>query len=229
MRIAGIKLDLGHRRRGVLVRHHDRGFQPLIPAGPFLDLPLVHRMGQGAGQIGVDRSLARRRQRVEDAELDVVRVQMLAGHERQIAARPAAGGWEGIPARRHRLRLRIGRPLFIGLAVGEPERFQMRLPALGQPGIQRLHPVDPRMDVAIGDHQPVGRRQMGAGPVQNIDVHEANSCLDCVGLPGAEPSSPRLRRNLGNAFSGLSTVILRISSGEKPSGITSCPSNCQCG
>ena len=220
--IAGVAFDFGDRGRGVLVGHDDRGLQPRIFTGPFLDLPLVHRMGQRARQVGVHRPLAGRGQRIEDPEFDIVRVQMLPGHEPEVAAGPAAAGREGIPSRRHRLRLRIGRTPFIGLTVQHPEGLHMFLPALRQPGIQRLHAIDPRMDIAIGDHQTVGRGHMGAGTVQHIDVHDANSLLLCA-LP---PCDSRRR---GNALSGLSIVILRTSSAEKPSGITSCPSNCQCG
>ncbi len=222
MRVTGKALDLRDGCGGILVRDHDRGFQPAVLAGPFLDLPLIHRMRHGAGQVGVDRALAGRGQRVEDAEFDIVGIQMLPGHEGQITAGSAAGRGKRIPARGHRLRLGIGRPALIGLAVGHPEGFKMFLPALGQPRIQRLHAGDARMDVAIGDHQPVGRGQMGPGSVQNIDVHDVSSLLLGVSPPWANPKR-------GNACSGLSIVILRISSAEKPSGIASCPSNCQCG
>ena len=100
--IAGALLDHLRRGRAVLERHHHRRLQPRIARGPFRHLPLVGGMRQRRRQIRVLRALAAG-QRIENAERDVVRIEMLLGHERRgrcrdcrrsarrRAGRPAAG------------------------------------------------------------------------------------------------------------------------------------------
>ena len=149
--LAGAALDLAHRRRGVLIGDDDGGLEPGLLAGPEGDLPVVDGAAIGVRKVEVLQALAGL-ERVQHAEADIVRVEMLGAHEGKVAAGPAAGGRIGVAARGVGLALRIGRAVQEGLAGPGAVALQMALPALLEEGVDlALERFRARMDVAVGD------------------------------------------------------------------------------
>ncbi|KTT89745.1 hypothetical protein NS44R_14965, partial [Mammaliicoccus sciuri] len=56
--VAGALADLGRGRGAILIGDDDRALQPGVLAGPFLDLPVVDRRADRAGEILVAESLS---------------------------------------------------------------------------------------------------------------------------------------------------------------------------
>src|SRR6266403_2545465 len=106
--VAGALTDFFGCGRAVLVADHDRTLQARILAGPFLDLPIVDRGAERGAEFVIADTLPAG-ERIENAEHDVVRTEMLLLHERQRRTLRSAFRRIGVAARRVRLRLRIGR------------------------------------------------------------------------------------------------------------------------
>src|ERR1700733_6104016 len=77
----------------------DRGLEAAILRRPFRDLPLVGRGAQRRTKLGIRHALPAL-QRIEDAEGDIVRIEMLGLHETETAAGPAAFRRQRIAPRR---------------------------------------------------------------------------------------------------------------------------------
>ena len=109
-------LDLGDRELGVVLADEDRGLQPRIAVGPERELPVV----DGALDRGAEFEILLREdeevEHLQNAELDVERIEMLLAHEIEIGARRPAGRRPGIAARDQRRGARIGRGADIGRA-----------------------------------------------------------------------------------------------------------------
>ena len=72
--------------------HDDRAAQPLFLADQHLELPIVHRGTQRGAEGGVALACGRRAQRLQDADRNVVRIEMLGAHEAQVGCRRPEGG-----------------------------------------------------------------------------------------------------------------------------------------
>ena len=148
--IAGALADFGGGGNAVFIGDDDRALQARILGCPFLDLPIIDRGADCAGQILVAQALPAG-ERIEHAEGYVVGIEQLLLHEGQRGALRAAFRRPGVAARGVRLRLRIGRAFHhavIGLlAVG----LEVFVPAFGEVGIEFVRGGTRRMDVAIGD------------------------------------------------------------------------------
>ena len=91
---------------------------------------------------------------LQDAELDVVGIEMLLLHEGEIGAGHAAGRRPGVAPRDQRRGARIGRGADIGRAQMVAVGLQMLLPAFRQELVEVGARTQARMDVAIDDAQP---------------------------------------------------------------------------
>ncbi len=149
----GAALDLGDRRLGVVLPDQDRGLQPRLAAGPVRELPVV----DGALDRGAEIEILLREdeeiEHLQDAELDVERIEMLLAHEGEIGSGRSAGRRPGIAARDQRRGPRIGRGADIGRAQMIAVGLQMLLPAFGQERIEVGARMQARMDIAVDDPQ----------------------------------------------------------------------------
>jgi hypothetical protein len=92
---------------------------------------------------------------VQHTESDVVRIEVVGAHEREIAAGSSAVGRPGIAARRIRPAFRIGRSGLERLAGQRSEEVQVILAAFFQIRLKSLHPQFRGLtNVAVGDPQP---------------------------------------------------------------------------
>ena len=162
--VAGALLDLLHRGLGVVLRHQDRCAQPRLQIDEVMRLPVVHRRAQRRRLIEVARGVAAE-QRLQHAIGDVVGVQQLLAHERNVGARQSAARRPGIAPRR------VGREARIGAAIGVDAAVELAVfrhvlaPALGQVLVQRAG-LHVGMDVAIDDAET----RIGLGtPLHHID------------------------------------------------------------
>ena len=209
-RVAGPAFDLRHRRIGILVRHHDGALQPRLDQ-PLRFHPAVHRGGHAGTELAVLEAGAVVAGGVQDAELNVVLVQQLLLHEGQAAARAPTLRRPGVAAGRIRLALRIGWPCLIRLPRPRPERLRHLHPALLHIREQILVGVALRMDVAVGNGEFCARGRLDDRAAGHLNVHWTVS----------------IKR--GKVSRGLSIMILRTRSRDRPSGSAASPSNCQCG
>src|SRR5581483_6726003 len=114
------------------------------------------------------------------------------------------------------LRLGIGRALHHALIGMLVVGLQMLLPAPCEKRIELGPGGARRMDVAVGDRGLCILRCCLLGKVAELHVHGVVSL-----------ATSWLRRPY--VAKGLSIMILRTRSDDKPLGSTSLPSNCQCG
>ena len=122
-------LDLGDRRLGVVLPDQNGGFQPRLAAGPVRELPFVDGALDRGAEIEILLREDEQVEHLQDAELDVERIEVLLAHEGEIGSRRAAGRRPCIAARDQRRGARIGR----GADIGRPQMIavglQMLLPA----------------------------------------------------------------------------------------------------
>src|SRR6266446_3822138 len=100
--VAGAFADFFGRRQAVLVADHDRALEARILAGPFLDLPVVDRGAERGAELMIADALSAG-ERIENAQHDIVRIEMLLLHERQRRTLGTAFRRIGVPSRRVRL------------------------------------------------------------------------------------------------------------------------------
>ena len=91
---------------------------------------------------------------LQNAELDIERIEMLLLHEVEIGARRPAGRRPGVAPRDQRRGARIRRGADIGRAQMAAIGLQMLLPALRQELVEIGMRMDARMNIAIDDAQP---------------------------------------------------------------------------
>src|ERR1700730_1496891 len=97
----GATLDLGDRGLGVVLPNQNRRLQPRLAATPVRKLPLIDGALDRGAEIQI---LLREEEEVEhlqDAELDLERIEVLLAHEGEIGAGRSAGWRAGIAARAH--------------------------------------------------------------------------------------------------------------------------------
>src|SRR6266478_5396832 len=146
-------LDLGNGCLGVVLPDQDRGLQPGVPAGPMRELPFV----DGALDRGAELEVLLREdehvEHLQNAELDVERIEVLLAHEGEIGSGRAAGRRPGIAARDQRRGPRIGR----GADIGRPQMIavalQVLLPAFGQERVEVASRMQAGMNIAVDDPQ----------------------------------------------------------------------------
>src|SRR6266478_6536391 len=145
--------DLGNGRLGVVLPDQNRGLQPGLPAGPVRELPFV----DGALDRGAEFEVLLREdehvEHLQDAELDVERIEVLLAHEGEIGSGRAAGRRPGIAARDQGPGPRIGRGADIGRAQMIAVGLQVLLPALRQERVEVGARMQARMHVAVDDPQ----------------------------------------------------------------------------
>ena len=112
----GAAVDLGDRQRRVILADQDRGLQAGIAMRPEGKLPVV----DGALDRGTEFEILLREdeevEHLQNAELDVERIEMLLLHEGEIRAGRPAGRRPGIAPRDQGRGARIGRGADIGRA-----------------------------------------------------------------------------------------------------------------
>src|SRR5947209_3879663 len=150
----GAALDLGDRRLGVVLADQYRGFQPRLAAGPVGELPLVDGPLDRGAEIEILLRKDKKIEHLQDAELDIERIEMLLPHESEIRSRRPAGGRPGIASRDQRRRARIGSGAHIGRAQMIAIRLQMLLPSPGQEWIEIGARMQAWMHIAIDNTQP---------------------------------------------------------------------------
>src|SRR5207248_2209143 len=91
---------------------------------------------------------------LQNAELDVERIEVLLAHEGEIGSGRAAGRRPGVAARDQGRRTRIGRGADIGRAQMITVGLHVLLPALCEERIEIAARVQARMDIAIDDPKP---------------------------------------------------------------------------
>ena len=153
----GAAVDLGDRELRVVLSDQDRGLQPRIAVRPERQLPVVDGALDRRAEIEVLLREDEEVEHLQQAELDVERIEMLLAHEIEIGAGRPAGRRPGVAPRDQRRGARIGRGADIGRAQMAAIGLQMLLPALGQERIEVGMRMDARMDVAIDDAQPALR------------------------------------------------------------------------
>src|SRR5205814_676188 len=117
-------------------------------------------------------------QRIEDAKLDLVRVEMMGAHEIEIAARPRATRRIGVAPAGVRLTPGLGRPGREALAVTSPVGFEQPLEALLEERIDfLLERFRARTNVAIADRDPLRADDLGLFADQNLHVHDSVSAM----------------------------------------------------
>src|SRR5262249_3069958 len=119
----------------------------LVPA---LELMLVGGKGQGGAELVVLVALPRRRERIHDAVLDAVEIEVLLALEVEAAAGQATVGRPGVAPRGLGLALGVGVALEIAGALALAVGLQIVPPAIAEIGPQILERVL-GMDVAIDD------------------------------------------------------------------------------
>ena len=149
----GATLDLGDRGLGVVLPDQDRGFQPRLAATPVRELPLVDGARDRGAEIEVLLREDEEVEHLQDAELDVERIEVLLAHEGKIGPGRAAGRRPGIAARDQRRGARIGRGADIGRAQVIAVGLQMFLPAFCQERIEVGARMQAGMHVAVDDPQ----------------------------------------------------------------------------
>ena len=215
----GAALDLGDRERGVVLADQDRGLQPRLAAAPVRKLPLI----DGALDRGAEFEILLREdeevEHLQDAELDIERIEMLLAHEGEIGAGRPAGRRPGVAPRDQGRGTRIGRGADIGRAQMVAVGLQMLLPALRQERIQVGARMQARMDVAIDDAKPaLGARFL----FEQRAVDDITHAILLQVIYAASFSR-------GKVSSGLSAHMRETMLSGRCGGIASSPSNCQCG
>ena len=171
--IAGAALDLLHRRRRVLVVHHDRCAQPRLGLHQAFHLPLVHRARHGVAEVKIQITVARCR-RVDQPKGNVVGVKVMRAGEVEVRPRRLPARRPGVAARGGGLRLRVGvQPVLHPRAMRGAVGFDVALPAAFQPRIQVAHRGGAEVHVAVGDGQ--ARLFVGLRPCTDGNVHELTS------------------------------------------------------
>src|ERR1700722_2140250 len=153
MRRAGPAFDLRDGGGRVLVGNRDGCLQAWFWGCPFGDLPVVDAAAQGCAEIQIWHSPRMRPDHRQDAEFDTVRIEMVAAHELQIAARAAAARRPCIAPRSVGLAFRILRPFGVALPAVASEQVDMRMPALFQIGVKETEIAWAMVNVAVGDRQ----------------------------------------------------------------------------
>src|SRR3984885_3569335 len=120
----------GNIRR--FIGHDDRCLEAAILRRPLRDLPLVGRGAERGAELGIRHALPAL-QRIEDAEDDIVRIEMLGLHETETAAGPAAFRRQRIAPRRIRLPFRERGTRLHREPARAAERLEMVTPASRQP------------------------------------------------------------------------------------------------
>ena len=144
-------LDLGDRQLRVVLTGEDRGLQPRLAVRPERELPVV----DGALDRGAEFEVLLREdeevQHLQNAELDIERIEMLLAHEIEIRTGRPAGRRPRIAARDQRRGARIRRGADIGRAQMAAIGAKMLLPALRHELLDIGMRMDARMHVAIDD------------------------------------------------------------------------------
>src|SRR5262245_10189042 len=150
----GAAIDLGDRKLRIILPAQDRGLQAGIAMRPERQLPVI----DGALDRGAEFEILLREdeevEHLQNAELDVERIEMLLAHEIEVRARRPAGRRPGIAPRDQRRGARIGRGADIGRTQMAAIGLQVLLPAFGQELVEVRMRMDARMDIAIDDAQP---------------------------------------------------------------------------
>src|SRR5205085_2562093 len=150
----GTTLDLGDRELCIVLTGKDRGLQPWIAVGPERELPVVDGALDRRAEFQVLLREDEEIEHLQNAVLDVERIEMLLAHEIEIGAWRSAGRRPGVAARDQRRGARIGRGADIGRAQMAAVGAQMLLPAFWQELIEIGMRVDARMHIAVDDAQP---------------------------------------------------------------------------
>ena len=131
--VAGAACDFLHGEVGVFLRDSHTGAESRFRRHPFLNLPFIHSEAERGVEVRVSRAAMQRR---EHTKPDVVRIEQLRAHEREVGAGRSTVRRPGIPARGGRRRFGILRPRGERQPRLRAVLHQMLAPALWQPGMQ---------------------------------------------------------------------------------------------
>src|SRR5712675_1830129 len=150
----GATIDLGDGGFGVVLSGQDRGFQPWVAVGPIRKLPLVDGALDRRAEFEVLLRKNKQVEHLQDAELDIERIEVLLLHEGEIGSGRSAGRRPGIAARDQRRGPGIGRGADIGRAQMTAVGLQMLLPAFWQELVEDGMRMQARMHIAVDDAKP---------------------------------------------------------------------------
>src|SRR5262245_25569627 len=150
----GAAIDLGDRKLRVVLPGEDRGLQARVAVRPERQLPVIDGALDRSAEFEVLLREDEEVEHLQDAVLDVERIEMLLLHEGEIGAGRSAGRGPGIAPRDQGRRARVRRGADIGRAQMAAIGLQVFLPAFWQELVEIGMRMDARVHIAIDDAQP---------------------------------------------------------------------------
>ena len=162
------QLDFLHAEIRILLRRHHARQQARLLADPVVQLPVIDRMGEHGGEIGIALLHAALAEGDEHAPFHPHGIEMLAAHHVEVRAGRAAAGRIGVGALARRHHARIGLHARHALTDMGAEGLAVLAPALAHVGVKIVVGALHRMDVAIDDADLLGCGDRGDWNIHDV-------------------------------------------------------------